>query len=184
MTKIFLLISALLLNLKTISQISCDSIGYNNDSLAVTGDKLFTGHCIYGTKKIAKNYFSDGKLDSIHFLDKKGRIRTVETYACEYSTFSAFYKNGLLKQSIHFKEDKYFGFWREYYKNGKIKYEAEYTDNEHLKDDAHYSWDKKGNKYLHACFNRARSKKIDKFQIDSNYGNCKKVKVVDGMPKK
>jgi antitoxin component YwqK of YwqJK toxin-antitoxin module len=170
-----LLYIIVILNIKVVSQVNCDSIKYTSDTLAVFNNEIFTGPCAYQTKrKIIKNYFTTGFLDSVIYLDKRGKIKSAETYCENYSTNRLYFKNGLLKMSINFKNDKYFGYWREYYKNGKIKYEAEYVENEELKDESYYTWDKKERKYLHALIDKSKTKKIGKLRFDSSYRHWKK----------
>ena len=182
-----------LLDLNVLSQFNCNDIFYNADTLVVLNgnnvdslslidDELFTGYCDSFDKhgKIdSKTYISYGVLDSIVYFDKKGRIEAVEPYRKWIidGTLKSYYKSGALKQTISFKNDKHFGLWREYYENGKIKYEADYIEDTKSRDNSYYTWTKKGTKYLHTIQEIHKEKKIGKIVSESYRTKHRKVKV-------
>jgi antitoxin component YwqK of YwqJK toxin-antitoxin module len=145
-------------------------------------EELFTGYCDSFDKhgKIdSKTYISYGVLDSIVYFDKKGRIEAVEPYRKWIidGTLKSYYKSGALKQTINFKNDKHFGLWREYYENGKIKYEADYIEDTKSRDNSYYTWTKKGTKYLHTIQEIHKEKKIGKIVSYSYRTKHRKIKV-------
>ena len=163
----------------TFSQVPCDSLGFDKDTLATLDGKLYSGHCFSYTKNnVIRRHMVAGCVDTIVFMDKKLRLETVETVTkcSDVASYKSFYKNGVARQFIEMKDGECFGFWREYYKNGKIKYEAEYGDNTKIKNDTYYSWDKKGHKYLNSCSDKSKTKKIGKFRVDYELGvgRCKR----------
>lgn len=181
------------LDLNALSQFNCNYIFYNADtlvvinshnvdSLAIIDDELFSGYCDsfdkYG-KIASKTYISYGVLDSIIYFDKNGKIEAVEPYRkwVISGTFKSYYKSGALKQTINFKNDKHFGLWREYYENGKIKYEGDYIDDTTTRDNSYYTWTKKGTKYLHTIQEIHKEKKIGKLVSYSYRTKHRKVKV-------
>ncbi|MES2763424.1 MAG: hypothetical protein V4677_14515 [Bacteroidota bacterium] len=186
-------IFVVLLDLNVLSQFNCNDIFYNADtlvvingdnvdSLAIIDDELFSGYCDSFDKNgkiISKSYIGFGVLDSIVYFDKKGRIEAVEPYRKWIITgiFKSYYKSGALKQTINFINDKHFGLWREYYENGKIKYEADFINEYETRDNSHFTWTKKGVKYLHQCVDKDKTKNIGKLQINSGWTKCKKIKI-------
>jgi len=186
-------IFVVLLDLHVLSQFNCNDIfynadtlviinGYNVDTLDIINDELFTGYCDSFDKHgklSSKTYISYGVLDSMVYFDNKGRIEAVEPYRkwIITGTFKSYYKSGVLKQTINFKDDKHFGLWREYYKNGKIKYEAELINDYDTKNDSYYTWTRKGVKYLHTCKTVEKNKKIGKLTSNFGYTKCKKVRI-------
>jgi antitoxin component YwqK of YwqJK toxin-antitoxin module len=182
-----------LFDLKVQSQFNCNDIFYNADTLVIMNhndvdadleinEELFTGYCDSFDKhgKIdSKTYISYGVLDSIVYFDKKGRIEAVEPYRKWIidGTLKSYYKSGALKQTINFKNDKHFGLWREYYENGKIKYEADYIEDTKSRDNSYYTWTKKGTKYLHTIQEIHKEKKIGKIVSYSYRTKHRKIKV-------
>ena len=172
-------IFVVLLDLNVFSQLHCNDIFYNADSLVVINDELYSGYCDSFNKngKIqSKFYYGYGVLDSIVYFDKNGLIESIEPIRNEMTngTVKSYYKNGTLHLSIGFKNNKYFGFYREYYKNGKIKSETEYIADQQIKDNTWYEWTKKGVKYLYK--DNSHTKTFGKFFMFYS-GRPKRVKI-------
>jgi antitoxin component YwqK of YwqJK toxin-antitoxin module len=177
-----LFIFVVILNMNVLSQFNCNDIFYNEDSLVIINNELYSGACKFVDKngKVeTKCYYNYGVLDSIEYYNKKGLITVVEPYIKEMinGIVKVYYKSGALRREITCKNDKNIGLYREYYQNGKIKYEADFIDETTTKDDSYFTWTKKGIKYLHKCVTITKNKEFGKMFSHFSYSKCKKIKV-------
>lgn len=180
MTKRLNLFFFILLCRLSFSQVFCDSLGFDKDTLATLDGKQYTGHCFSYTKRhVIRRHLVNGCVDTIVFMDKKQRLETVETVTncSDFGSYKRFYRNGIPRQIIEMKDGGYYGFYREYYKNGKIKYEAEYGDSAKIINDTYYTWDKKGNKYMHTRVETSKEIRRGNLVFHSAYERRKKIKV-------
>lgn len=159
-------------------QLPCDLVRYSKDSLFIYRNTLYTGQCISESRTgLIREYISRGRLDSARLHDRKNKCHTVERYCGESTNIRIFYKNGILKRSFNLKNDRYAGYWREYYRNGAIKYEAEYSDSSTIKNDTYYTWDNRGVKYQHTKIEKEKTKSVGNLRMDVGYTRTKKTRV-------